>query len=98
MAQLRQHRRLALAASQRERCWYNSLIEELEVRKHTVETRRVRITKVVHEHEELVDEPVLREEVLIERVPINRYIEAPIPLRYEGDTMIISLLKRGAGD
>ena len=69
------------------------MVEELDVQKHTVETGRLRITKVVHEHEELVDEPVLREEVLIERVPINRYVEAPIPLRYEGDTMIISLLK-----
>jgi uncharacterized protein (TIGR02271 family) len=69
------------------------IVEELDVRKHTVETGRVRITKVVHEHEELVDAPVLREEVIIERVPINRYIEAPIPLRSEGDTMIISLVK-----
>jgi uncharacterized protein (TIGR02271 family) len=69
------------------------IVEELDVRKHTVETGRVRITKVVREREELVDEPLLREDVLIERVPINRYVEAPIPLRYEGDTMIISLLK-----
>ena len=69
------------------------IIEELDVRKHTVETGRIRITKVVHEHEQLVDEPLLREEVILERVPVNRYIEAPIPVRYEGDTMIISLLK-----
>jgi uncharacterized protein (TIGR02271 family) len=69
------------------------IVEEVHVQKHTVETGCVRITKVVREREELVDEPLLREDVLIERVPINRYVDAPIPLRYEGDTMIISLLK-----
>lgn len=69
------------------------MIEELNVQKRTVETGRLRITKVVHEHEELVDEPSFREEVTIERVPINRYVEEPIPVRYEGDTMIVSLLE-----
>ena len=41
----------------------------------------------------LVDEPLLREEVIIARVPVNRVVEGPIPVRYEGDTMIISLLE-----
>lgn len=69
------------------------MVEELDVQKRTVETGRLRITKVVHEREELVDEPSFREEVTIERVPINRYVEEPIPVRYEGDTMIVSLLE-----
>jgi stress response protein YsnF len=47
----------------------------------------------VHEREELVDPPLLRDKVKIERVPINRVVEGPLPVRYEGDTMIISLLE-----
>jgi stress response protein YsnF len=47
----------------------------------------------VHAREVLVDEPLLREEVAIERVPVNRVVEGPIPVRYEGDTMILSLLE-----
>ena len=31
--------------------------------------------------------------MLIERVPVKRVVEGPIPVRYEGDTMIISLLE-----
>ena len=58
-----------------------------------VETGRVRIRKVVHEREALVDPPLLREEVIIERVPVNRVVEGPIPVRYEGDTMIVSVLE-----
>jgi uncharacterized protein (TIGR02271 family) len=69
------------------------MAEELDVQKRKVETGRVRINKVVREHEELVDEPLLREEVIVERVPINRFVEEAIPLRSEGDTIIISLLE-----
>jgi uncharacterized protein (TIGR02271 family) len=67
--------------------------ETLTVDTRRVETGRVRIRKVVHEREELVDPPLLREEVSIERVPVNRIVEGPLPVRYEGDTMIISLLE-----
>jgi uncharacterized protein (TIGR02271 family) len=67
--------------------------ETLAVDTRRVETGRVRIRKVVHEREELVDPPLLREEVVIERVPVNRVVEGPIPMRYEGDTMIVSVLE-----
>ena len=69
------------------------LAEALDVRTRRVETGRVRIHKTVHEREVLVDEPLLREEVVIARVPINRVVEGPIPVRYEGETMIVSVLE-----
>src|SRR4029453_1471323 len=37
------------------------LVEELDVQKRVVETGKVRMTKVVHERETLVDEPLVRE-------------------------------------
>jgi uncharacterized protein (TIGR02271 family) len=70
------------------------LAEELQVQKRQVETGRTRITKTIREREEIVDEPLMREEVAIERVPIQRLLEGPPPaIRYEGDTMIIPLLE-----
>jgi len=69
------------------------LAEALDVRTRPVETGRVRIHKTVQAREVLVDEPLLREEVTIERVPIHRVVEGPIPVRYEGDTMIVSVLE-----
>jgi uncharacterized protein (TIGR02271 family) len=69
------------------------MVEELDVQKRTVETGRVRIHKTVQAREVLVDEPLLREEVVIEHVPINRVVEGPIPVRSEGDTMIVSVLE-----
>jgi len=67
--------------------------EELDVRKRKVETGKVRITKIVREREELVDEPLLKEDVEVERVAINRMVDAPVPVRYEGDTMIVPVLE-----
>jgi uncharacterized protein (TIGR02271 family) len=69
------------------------LEEVLDVQTRRVETGRVRLHKTVHTREVLVDEPLLREEVVIERVPVNRVVEGPIPVRYEGDTMIVSVLE-----
>jgi uncharacterized protein (TIGR02271 family) len=67
--------------------------ETLDVHTTPVEKGRVRIRKMVHEREELVDPPLLRDEVVVERVPINRVVEGPIPVRSEGDTLIIPLFE-----
>jgi len=69
------------------------IAETLDVQKRKVETGGVRIKKIVHEREEIVDEPLMREEVQVKRVPINRVVEAPVPVRHVGNTMIISLLE-----
>jgi uncharacterized protein (TIGR02271 family) len=69
------------------------LQEVLDVHTRRVETGRVRLHKTVHEREEIVDPPLLRDEVVIERVPINRVIEGPIGMRSEEDTLIIPVLE-----
>ena len=67
--------------------------EEVQVGKRTVETGRVRVTKVVREQEQVVDQPLLREEVTVERVPVNRTLEGPVEVRTEGDTLVIPLVE-----
>ncbi|HJR09027.1 MAG TPA: YsnF/AvaK domain-containing protein [Pyrinomonadaceae bacterium] len=69
------------------------IAETLDVQKRKVQTGGVRIKKIVHEREEVVDEPLMREEVQVKRVPINRVVDAPVPVRHVGNTMIISLLE-----
>jgi uncharacterized protein (TIGR02271 family) len=69
------------------------IAEELDVQKRVVETGKVRITKVVHEHQTCVDEPLVGEEVEVTRVPIQRVVDGPIPVRYEDDTVIVSILE-----
>ena len=67
--------------------------ETLEVKKETVVTGGVRVTTHVTERIEIVDEPLRREEVQVERIPINRQVfETPQP-RQEGDSWVIPILE-----
>jgi stress response protein YsnF len=56
-------------------------------------TGGLRVRTVVHEDEEVVKEPLVTEEVEVERVPLDRWVEAPVPVRQEGETTIITLLE-----
>lgn len=67
--------------------------EEMHVSKRRVETGRVRVSTQVHERDEVVDIPLRREEVQVERVPVNEIVDEPIPVRTEGDEMIWPLFE-----
>lgn len=66
------------------------VVEEVDIQKRLVETGKVRITKTVHEHDSSFEVPLYQEQVHITRVPMERVVDGPIPVRYEGDTVIIS--------
>ncbi len=67
--------------------------ENIHLGKRVVETGRVRIVKTVNEEEALVEAALLQEEVQVERVPVNQYIETPPQVRYEGEVMIIPVIQ-----
>jgi len=70
------------------------LEEVMEVGTRKVETGRVRVNKQVSQREEVVEEPLLQEQVVVERVPINKIWEGPAPSqRYEADKLIIPVLE-----
>ena len=69
------------------------IAEEIAVGKKVVESGKVRISKRISEREELVDVPLFREEVRVERVPMNLFVETAPPVRQEGDTMIIPVVE-----
>lgn len=67
--------------------------EQATVHKRTVETGRVRVRTIVDEHQALVQEDLLRDEVRVERVPVDREIEVVPDIRYEGETIIIPVVE-----
>jgi len=69
--------------------------ETVELGHRFVDTGRgVRITKHVTEHEAHIDDPLIREDVTVERVPIDMLVSGPEPKqRYEGDTLVIPVLE-----
>jgi uncharacterized protein (TIGR02271 family) len=45
------------------------------------------------EIEQIVDVPLVQERVEVERVPINRTIDGPVAVRYDGDTIIVPVIE-----
>jgi uncharacterized protein (TIGR02271 family) len=70
--------------------------EELHVGKRMVDTGKgVRIHKTVAEREQVLDEPLLCDQLVVEHVPVGRVVadaEAP-QTRYEGDTLVVPVLE-----
>ncbi|PTX14500.1 uncharacterized protein (TIGR02271 family) [Pontibacter mucosus] len=68
--------------------------EQVQIGKREVEAAKVHVVKQVREELKDIDIPSMHEEVEVERVAINQIVEeAPPPVRYEGDRMIVSVLK-----
>jgi uncharacterized protein (TIGR02271 family) len=67
--------------------------EELSVARRVVETGRVQIARVTHSHQQKVDELLQHETVAVERVPVDRPIEAMPAIRQEGDVTIIPVVE-----
>ena len=70
--------------------------ERVVVTRETVESGRVRLTKEVHEHDELVNLMLQHDELDVERVAVNQLLadDATLPVsRHEGDTFIVPVLR-----
>lgn len=72
---------------------FNVMEEHAQVHKKIVENSRVRITKKVHEEEATIDTSARSETVKIERIPIEKYVDAAPEIRYEGSTMIVPVVQ-----
>jgi uncharacterized protein (TIGR02271 family) len=69
------------------------LAESVDVSRTTRTTGAVRITKRVEHDEAVVDEPVIRERVEVERRTVNRVVDAAPAVREEGDTTIVPIVE-----
>ena len=69
------------------------IAEEISIGKRTVETGGVRVHKTVREDVQTISEPIIREHIEVERVPVNKYVEAAPGIRYEGEIMIVPVLE-----
>jgi uncharacterized protein (TIGR02271 family) len=68
--------------------------EQLVLAKQRVETGKVRISKTVQSRDVVLDDPLQRERVSIEHVPINQVVTGDIPqVREEGDVTVIPILE-----
>ena len=69
------------------------IAESLRLTRRLRETGRIQIHKQVVERQETVDPPLLQETAEVLRVAVGRRVDGPLPIRHEGDTMIIPVLE-----
>jgi uncharacterized protein (TIGR02271 family) len=70
--------------------------ETLHIEKRIADTGRgVRVHKTVTEHEHIVDEPLLHDELEVEHIVIGALVAETNPprMRYEGDTLVVPVLE-----
>lgn len=67
--------------------------ERAIVRKRTTLTEGARVRTVVHEAQEVIDEPLATEDIEVERRPLDRWVDASVPVRHEGDVTIVTLVE-----
>jgi uncharacterized protein (TIGR02271 family) len=67
--------------------------ETVQVQKREVERGTVEIRKRVVERQETVNQPLMYEDVDIQRIPLNEWINEPAQVRYEGETMIVPVME-----
>jgi uncharacterized protein (TIGR02271 family) len=67
--------------------------ERLRVAKRGKERYRVRVTKRVESRDEVVVAASVREDVHVERVPVNRTVQEAPAVRYEGTTIIVPIVE-----
>jgi uncharacterized protein (TIGR02271 family) len=73
------------------------LEEEVSVTKKVIETARVNLSKTINESIESYEIPLSEEEIVVKRIPKNQLVDTmPAASRYEGDVMIIPVLKEVA--
>jgi uncharacterized protein (TIGR02271 family) len=69
------------------------LQEQIEIHKVAEETGAVRVRKVVHDEACTVDMTLVREDVTVTRVPVNKVVDAKLSTRQDGDTLVIPIYK-----
>ena len=67
--------------------------ERLVPRKRQVDLGELRIHRRVEQSEEVVSQPVTRDDLVIDRVPVNRPLEGPVAPRDEGDWLVIPIME-----
>lgn len=63
--------------------------EELSIETQQVQKAKVHVHKRVETREEVIDTPVTHEDVVIEHIPINRYIEDAAPVTRDEDGVLV---------
>lgn len=72
------------------------LEETLRIEKRVVESGRVRVSVSVSERDEMVEIPLVRRDLTVERVPVGHQVDVVPQSRIEGDILIVPVVEEVA--
>ena len=76
-----------------ETAWLQLHAEDVQIGKRKRAGQTVRLSTHTRTRDAVVDEALVHEGVVVERVPVGRYVEAVPPVRQEGDTTIVPVVE-----
>ena len=85
-----------MKASENERHTLPVVEEQVAIHTSKRGTETLQAHTFTHEHEWPIETELSVQELEVERIPFDRFIDQPIPDRQEGDTTIISVIKEVA--
>ena len=68
-------------------------VEEISIAKRTVPRGLVRVSKVTHSRDHLIQETLTHQRVEVERIQIGTYVDQVPPIRHDGDVTIVSVVE-----
>jgi stress response protein YsnF len=77
------------AAERHEKVVVPVVNEQIRIENELREKGITAVHIVPHLRQEVVDVPVAEQEVVVKRVPVNRIVDAPAPVRQEGSVTIV---------
>ncbi len=78
--------------SVRDAMWLELRAEQVAVTKRQRVAEIVRVSTQTRTKDVVVDEPLLSETVVVERVPVGRYVDTVPDVRQEGDVMVMPVV------
>ena len=73
--------------------WLELHAEQISIAKRQRVGEVVRVSSQTRTREVLIDEPLAHEGVVVERIPVGRYVDAVPPIRQEGDITIVPIVE-----
>ena len=67
--------------------------EQIVIDKEVVETGKVRVRKTVSEETASLNIPLIQESYDVQRVPLQQVLDTPPAVRYEGETIVVPVMR-----
>ena len=67
--------------------------EQIVIEKEVVETGKVRVSKTVSEETASLNIPLIQETYDVQRMPVKQVLDTPPGIRYEGETIVVPVMR-----